>query len=162
MRSVEWRVRASGTWRFVVMLSSGVTLGGCAAMSQDVHAYYRQMAINYHEAVESAKRDETSMRNQLRILGVTNDKSGYVRAQHKLEKLRAWEEKCAKEEQRFAKAADWMESHFDIKKPKLVGKDDLGDAASDGPAVHDSKPTGMDSNDSEAVRGHTTEEPNVD
>jgi hypothetical protein len=144
--------RRRARWMGLLML--GPVFPGCAAMSQDVDAYYRQMAINYREAVEDAKRDEVSLQNQLRILGVTNDQSRYLKTQRKLEKLRAWEEKCAKEEKRFAKAADWMESHFDIKKPKLDGEAKAKDAVPDGSAGNDTKPTGVDSSDPEDTRGH--------
>ncbi len=119
-------------------------------MTQDVDAYYRQMAINYREAVEDAKRDEVSLQNQLRILGVTNDQSRYLKTKRKLDKLQDWEEKCAKEEKRFAKAAEWMESHFEIKKSKLVGEANANDAALD----DDSKAAGMDSDDPNGTRGH--------
>ena len=123
-------------------------------MTQDVDLYYRQMAINYQEAVNSAKLDEKSLQNQLRVLGVTGDQSKYFKAQRKLEKLRAWEEKCAKEQKRFEKAAEWMESHFDIKKSKLVNEAYDGEAATVGPDANDSKPTDVESDDPESTRGH--------
>ena len=140
--------------RLMGLLLLGPFFPGCAAMTQDVDAYYRQMAINYREAVEDAKRGEVSLQNQMRILGVTNDQSRYLKTKRKLEKLKALEEKYAKEEKRFAKAADWMESHFDIKKSNLVSKDGVGDPASDGPTDNDSKPTGVDSEGPESTRGH--------
>ncbi len=127
-------------------------------MTQDVDLYYRQMAINYHEAAEKAKTDEVSLENQLRILGMSGDQSNYFKGQRKLDRLKSWEEKCAKEEKRFAKAANWMESHFDIKKPKLDGKADVGSATPDRPTESIPKPTDIDSTDSEDTRGHNIKE----
>jgi hypothetical protein len=121
-------------------------------MSQDVDAYYRQMAINYHEAAEKAKVDETSLHNQLRVLGTTGDQSKYIKTQRRLERMQAWEEKCAREEQRFEKAAEWMESHFDIKKPKLSGEVNANEAAPD----NVSKPGGRESTDSNDTGGRNT------
>ena len=37
---------------------------GCASMSQDVDAYYRQMAFNYKEAQEKAKMDAVTLENE--------------------------------------------------------------------------------------------------
>jgi hypothetical protein len=156
------RLRGPARSRWIGLLIFGPCLAGCAAMSQDVDAYYRQMAINYHEAAENAKLDEVSAENQLRVLGATGDQQHYVKMQRKLERLRAWEEKCTKEEKRFAKAADWMESHFDIKKPKLASKAGDESAVRDGPIGYDSKPTEVLATDSEGTSGHTTEEPHID
>jgi hypothetical protein len=136
----------------------GPFFAGCAAMSQDVDAYYRQMAINYQEAVDNAKRDEVSLENQMRILGVTNDQTKYLKAQRKLEKLKAWEEKCAYQQKRFEKAADWMESHFDIKKPNLDGKANAGVTAVDKAIGNDLKSPSVDSTDSDDTRGHNIKE----
>ena len=141
--------------RLVGLLILGPCFAGCAAMTQDVDLYYRQMAVNYQEAVDNAKRDEVSLRNQLKVLGVTGDQSKYLKTQRKLEKLQTWEEKCAKEEKRFEKAAEWMESHFNIKKSKFVTDANEKAAAPD----NDSKPAGVDSDDPDSTRGHNLEDP---
>ncbi len=39
-------------------------LSGCAAMVQDVHLYYQQMAVNYKEAEEKAKLDAVSLERE--------------------------------------------------------------------------------------------------
>jgi hypothetical protein len=112
MRSVKGRVRASGTWRLVVMLSSAIALGGCASMTQDVDAYYRQMAVNYKEAIDDAKIEETQLEKKAQIYAVTKDKKELRRTERELEQVRSWEEHCAREQQRFGKAAKWMETHL--------------------------------------------------
>ena len=50
-------------------------------MTQDVDAYYRQMAINFQEAADKAKLDEVALENESRVLGVTGDQSRYRKAQ---------------------------------------------------------------------------------
>jgi hypothetical protein len=160
MTSSRSRRRARLRWAGILFLGPG--FAGCAAIGRDVDAYYRQMAINYHGAAEAAKTDEVSLKNQLRVLGTTGDQSGYLKTQRKLERLQAWEEKCAKEEVRFQKAAEWMESHFDIKKSKLVNEPPVGHAGPDGPPGSDSKPPGADSYDSRAAQAATADEPKID
>ena len=43
--------------RLLLLLVLPLWISGCAAMIQDVHLYYQQMAINYKEAEEKAKLD---------------------------------------------------------------------------------------------------------
>ena len=46
---------------------------GCTSMSQDVDAYYRQMAYNYKEAAEKAKMDAVTLENETKVLATTGD-----------------------------------------------------------------------------------------
>jgi hypothetical protein len=106
----------------LAIATSGVCLAGCASMTQDVDAYYRQMAYNYQEALDKAKLDTLSLENQARVLAVTGDHSKYRRTQRELGKIRRWEERCEKEQKRFEKAAEWMEAHFHLERPKITGE----------------------------------------
>ncbi len=87
---------------------------GCTAMSQDVDAYYRQMAYNYKEAQEKAKTDAITLENETKVLATTGDFSNLKRTQRRLSRIKAWEEKCEKEAKRFEKAAEWTEAHFHL------------------------------------------------
>ncbi len=91
-------------------------------MSQDVDAYYRQMAYNYKEAEEKAKMDAVTLENETKVLATTGDFSNLKRAQRQLSRIKAWEEKCEKEAKRFEKAAEWTEAHFHLEKPKIPDK----------------------------------------
>ncbi len=44
------------------------------------------------------------------------------RTQKEIERIKAWEAKCAKEEKRFEKAAEWTEEHFHLEKPAIAGE----------------------------------------
>ena len=145
----QWRVRS----RLFGLLLVGPCLAGCAAMSQDVDLYYRQMAVNWQEALDKAKLDEVALNNQSRVLGVTGDKSKYVKAQRRLQRLKDWEDHCAKEQKRFEKAAEWMESHFHLKKPELDTK-----AAPGGPAEIRETLKAADSENPNDTRGHNIPE----
>jgi hypothetical protein len=95
---------------------------GCTSMSQDVDAYYRQMAFNYKEAAEKAKMDALTLENESKVLATTGDHSNLKKSQRRLGRIKAWEEKCDKESQRFDKAAEWTEAHFHLEKPKMPDK----------------------------------------
>jgi len=94
-------------------------LSGCASVSQDVDAYYRQMAYNYKEAEEKAKTDVVTLENESKVLATTGDFHKLKRAQRKLSRIKAWEEKCENEAKRFEKAAEWTEAHFHLAKPPI-------------------------------------------
>jgi hypothetical protein len=119
MKRISGRGRSQRGSRLLGLGVLSLGLAGCAAMTQDVDKYYRQMAYNYQEALDKAKLDEVTLQNQEKVLGVTGDQSGYRRAKRQLEKIRSWEEHCAYEKKRFEKAAEWMEGHFGIKKPEF-------------------------------------------
>ena len=102
------------------MLAS--SLAGCASVSQDVDAYYRQMAFNYKEAEEKAKMDAVTLENETKVLATTGDFSKLKAAQRRLNRVKDWEEKCEKEAKRFEKAAEWTEAHFHLEKPQIPDK----------------------------------------
>jgi acyl-[acyl carrier protein]--UDP-N-acetylglucosamine O-acyltransferase len=131
MRSVKGRVRPSGTWRFVVMVSSGVLLGGCAAVTQDVDAYYRQMAVNYKEAIDDAKVEELKLEKKAQIYAVTKDQKELRRTERTLARVRSIEERYTREQERFDKAAKWMESHLDSVKKGAPEASGAADASQD-------------------------------
>ena len=114
MRCGKGRLSGGPIYRRLAFLSLSVSLAGCAAMTQDVDAYYRQMTVNYQEAIDKAKVDEASLENQSRMLLATGDQSRYRKVQRELSRVRSWEERCIWEKKRFEKAAKWMESHFDL------------------------------------------------
>jgi hypothetical protein len=118
------RLRSTRSYSLLGFLALGASLNGCAAATQDVHAYYRQMAYNWHEAGAKAKIDEGSLQNMSRMLLATGDTRKYRKAQRELEDIRSWEQKCVKQEDRFEKAAVWMENHFDLKKSGTNSKAD--------------------------------------
>jgi hypothetical protein len=102
-------------------LCLGIPLAGCASITQDVDAYYRQMAVNYQDAIDRAKVDEVSVEDQSRVLAATGDQRKYRKSRRELEKIRSWEEHCAWEKKRFEKAAEWMERHFELSKRATAG-----------------------------------------
>jgi hypothetical protein len=116
---MDW-ARAGSIARRMAALCLGIPLAGCASMTQDVDAYYRQMAVNYQEAVEQAKLDETKMEHQAQVMATTGDKKMLQKAERILAKIRKSEVDYAHQQKRFEKAADWMESHFDINKEAIV------------------------------------------
>ena len=96
---------------------------GCAAMIQDVHQYYQQMAINYKEAEEKAKLDATSLERESASLLQGGELHKYNRAQRELARIKNWQEYCVRQQQRFQKAADKTADPADIKKEAEQGKD---------------------------------------
>jgi hypothetical protein len=134
-------------WRRLLLLALGISPCGCAAITQDVDAYYRQMAVNYKEAIERAKIEELSLENQSRVFAVTGDEKQHRRARRELERVRSWEGHCAKEQQRFEKAAKWMESHFDS------GKTDDGKASVSPDASNAPHPTDQQASGTQDTRG---------
>jgi hypothetical protein len=120
MRGAMDRARTGSIARRMAGLCLGIPLAGCASMTQDVDAYYRQMAVNYQEAVEQAKLDETKMEHQAQVLAATGDKKMLQKCERVLAKIRKSEVDYAHQQRRFEKAADWMESHFDINKETIV------------------------------------------
>ncbi len=95
---------------------------GCTSISQDVDAYYRQMAFNYKEAQEKAKLDAITVENQSKVLATTSDFANLKKSQRELSRIKTWEEKCEKQAKRFEKAAEWTEAHFHLEKPKIPDK----------------------------------------
>ena len=101
------------------VLAFAAFCAGCASMTQDVDAYYRQMAFNFQEAADKAVLDEVALENESRVLGVTGDQSRYRKAQKQLKRIKNWEEHCRNEKIRFEKAAEWMEKHMHVEKTEI-------------------------------------------
>lgn len=106
--------------RPIVAIALGISVGGCASYSRSVDAYYRQMASNYADALKEAKIREIAVEKQAKILAATGD-SRYHKYERELKSLHKWQEHCAWEQQRFEKAANWMEAHL-IREEKDAGK----------------------------------------
>jgi hypothetical protein len=111
--------RSWARWVLCGLSVLALSPAGCTSMSQDVDAYYRQMAFNYKEAQEKAKMDAVSLENETKVLATTGDFSNLKKAQRRLGRIKAWEEKCEKEAKRFEKAAEWTEAHFHLEKPRI-------------------------------------------
>jgi hypothetical protein len=123
--SESFRPALARSWARICQLGLlALPLGtvGCASVSQDVDAYYRQMAYNYKEAQEKAKTDVVSLENESKVLSTTGDFHHLKRTQRELGRVKAWEEKCGKQAARFEKAAEWTEAHFHLKKPPIPDK----------------------------------------
>jgi len=101
------------------LLALAAGLSGCASFSQDVDAYYRQMAYNYREAQEKAKVEEVQLERMSSALASTGQTGKSRRAHRELERVKSWEEKCGKQAIRFQKAAEWTEAHFRLKRPAI-------------------------------------------
>jgi hypothetical protein len=116
---------------FCLSVLAFMGLAGCTAMSQDVDAYYRQMAYNYKEAQEKAKMDLVALENETKVLATTADFTAMKRSQRQLNRIKSWEEKCGKEAKRFEKAAEWTEAHFHLEKKKMPDKPPSSEALED-------------------------------
>jgi hypothetical protein len=101
------------------LLVAAPSLSGCASISQDVDAYYRQMAYNYKEAEQKAKMDARTLESESKALAATGEFGKYRRTQRRLDRIKSWEAKCEKEASRFEKAAEWTEAHFHLAKPPI-------------------------------------------
>jgi hypothetical protein len=112
------RVWALGSALLLMMLSTA----GCASMTQDVDLYYRQMEFNYKEAQDRAKKQEVTLQRQASVMAASGDEHLMKRTQKEIDRIKAWEAKCAKEEKRFEKAAKWTEDHFHLDRPPIAGE----------------------------------------
>jgi hypothetical protein len=92
-------------------------LAGCTAVAQDVRDYYRQMEVNYKEAKEKANVEVLTLEGESKVLATTGEFQKYRRAKREVERLKSWEDRCAKQEERFQKAAVWTEDHFHLDRP---------------------------------------------
>jgi len=101
-----------------------MALAGCSSVAQDVRDYYRQMEHNYNEAKEKAKVEAMSLEGESRMLATSGEFQKYRRAQRELERIKAWEERCGKQEERFQKAAVWTEDHFHLQHPPSARQPD--------------------------------------
>jgi hypothetical protein len=123
-------------WQFVpALLLTTLGMAGCASMTQDVDAYYRQMAYNYREALEKAKVDELTLTSQVNVLASTGETRQYMRTERELERVKKWEAKCEKQADRFEKAAVWTEARFHVKRPSTIPDGPAGAMKSQDDAV---------------------------
>ncbi len=102
--------------RLLLLLVVSFCLSGCAAMIQDVHLYYQQMAINYKEAEEKAKLDALTLQRKSADLLQGGELHKYNRAQKELAKIKNWQEYCARQHERFVRAAQKTAGPADTKK----------------------------------------------
>lgn len=102
--------------RLLLLLVLPLCISGCAAMIQDVHLYYQQMAINYKEAEEKAKLDAVTLERQSGSLLQGGELHKYNRTQKELAKIKNWQEYCARQHERFEKAAQKTAGPADTKK----------------------------------------------
>jgi hypothetical protein len=118
--SPRWRAWPRSGLLGLVVATSWLT--GCAAVSQDVDAYYRQMAYNYRVAEEQAKLDARTLESESKALAAIGEYGKYRRRQREAERIKSWEAKCEREANRFQKAAEWTEAHFRLDKPPIPEK----------------------------------------
>ncbi|HZW35117.1 MAG TPA: hypothetical protein VFF52_30630 [Isosphaeraceae bacterium] len=123
MPTITNRMRPPALARLLGLLMMGSSCAGCAMMTQDVDAYYRQMAINWQEAADKAKRDAASLENQMKVFAVTGEPAKAQKFQRQVDRIRSWEQHCLKEKVRFEKAAEWTEAHFHLKPPAFVNQE---------------------------------------
>jgi hypothetical protein len=110
---------------FLVLLPA---LPGCVAAAKDVRDYYREMAYNYRAAQEKAKMDALTLEGEKKMLAKNGDFQRLRRTQRELDRIKAWQAKCAKQEERFARAAHWTEEHYQLdQQPKKANPAALED-----------------------------------
>src|SRR5271165_6310792 len=90
----------------LLLLVLPLCLSGCAAMIQDVHLYYQQMAVNYKEAEEKAKLEASRLEGESAALLQAGELHKYKRSQGELARIKNWQEYCVRQHERFLKAAD--------------------------------------------------------
>jgi hypothetical protein len=91
------------------LLALVLGLGGCAAMTQDVHEYYRQMAANFKEAEAKAAVQITTREREASMLLNGGEVHQFKRAMREVNRLKGWQDHCARERERFEKAAQKLE-----------------------------------------------------
>jgi hypothetical protein len=147
MQDAMDRARFAMLARRMAALCLVAPLAGCASTIASVDGYYRQMAVNYQEAIDKAKEDEVSLDRRAQVLATTGDPGKSQKYRRELEKVRKWEEHCAWEKQRFEKAAGWMESHFSSARQSTApapSSDRPGGAIASPPAGDPGAPTVKD------------------
>ena len=103
------RILAAPKWmrpRWLSLVILSFCLSGCAAMIQDVHLYYQQMAVNYKEAEEKAKLEASRLEAESAALLQAGELHKYKRSQRELARIKNWQENCVRQHERFLKAAD--------------------------------------------------------
>jgi hypothetical protein len=95
--------------RLATLLVTGAWLAGCAAISQDVDRYYRQMARNFQDAEAKAKADAEILEGKSKVLVQAGDLHSYGKVHKELARLKDWQAHCAKQRERFEQAAEKLE-----------------------------------------------------
>ena len=95
--------------RLATVFFIAVWLAGCAAISQDVDRYYRQMAHNFKDAEAKAKADAEILEGKSRVAVHAGDLHAYGNIHRELARLKDWQAHCAKQRERFEKAAEKLE-----------------------------------------------------
>ncbi len=109
--------------RLTTVLLMGAWFAGCAAISQDVDRYYRQMAHNFQEAEAKAKADVEILEGKSRVVVQSGDLHTYGKVQKELARLKDWQAHCAKQRERFEKAAEKLEKKSTLSKsPDMESK----------------------------------------
>lgn len=106
--------RSTSVPRVLAILVLIPALPGCVSAAKDVRDYYREMAQNYHAAMEKAKTDALTLEGESRMLANSGDFQRFKRTERELGRIKSWEAKCAKQEERFEKAARWTEEHYHL------------------------------------------------
>jgi hypothetical protein len=88
-----------------MLLSMALGLAGCAAMTQDVHEYYSQMAANFKEAEEKTAVQIATGEREASMLLNGGEVHQFKREMRKVNRLKNWQEHCARDRERFEKAA---------------------------------------------------------
>jgi hypothetical protein len=101
-------------WRVLAILVLIPVMPGCVSAAKDVRDYYREMAQNWHASGEKAKMDALTLEGESRMLAKNGDFQRFKRTERELARLKAWGNKCAKQEDRFEKAARWTENHYHL------------------------------------------------
>jgi hypothetical protein len=112
--------RGARRWPFVpALFLMALALAGCASVAEDVDAYYRQMAYNWRESKEKAAMDELTLKSESNAYAATGEFHRLKRTKRELERVKAWEEKCDLQANRFEKAAKWTETRFHLDRPPI-------------------------------------------
>jgi hypothetical protein len=93
-----------------IVLVIAAWLAGCAALSQDVDRYYRQMAHNFQDAEAKAKADAEILEGKSRVAVQAGDLHQYRSIQKELARLKDWRAHCTNQRERFEKAAQKLEN----------------------------------------------------
>jgi len=112
--------------RILLFLVLVPALPGCVSAAKDVRDYYREMAYNYRAAQEKAKMDALTLEGESKMLAKNGDFQRLRRTRRELDRIKAWEAKCAKQEERFEKAAQWTEEHYHLDQQRAKSKSAAG------------------------------------
>ncbi|QEH38087.1 hypothetical protein OJF2_66850 [Aquisphaera giovannonii] len=106
--------RSACAWLLTVAAAG--CLGGCHAITSDVHQYYSQMAVNYKEAEDKARFQASMSESESSMLLKAGEIHKASRARKEAERLKEWADRCAHQKERFKKAAEKLEPPDDSTK----------------------------------------------